>query len=282
MEDYRKNWGECLRMIREKVADDHAYDVWFSGIVMDGYDAERNELVLRVPSRYVYEYLEMYCVKLLSQVLSANFKPGVRLSYRVEKEAAVQAQQGFEVNVDSQRVSVPNARKRLEDGLRHFLGDEYKWLPEYDKVAGWLTDNKGRGLLLVGAPGLGKTLLCTKILPVILGRKVPVVSAQEMNSRIDELLKEKCVIIDDLGKEPVEIRNYGNRRTPFFELCDAAEKNGSVLIITTNLATTPKPQGWSGPYPYPTSIEERYGQAVSSRLRAIIRVVLLEGEDMRH
>ena len=97
-----------------------------------------------------------------------------------------------------------------------------------------------------------------------------------MNSRIDDLLKEKCIIVDDLGKEPVETRTYGNRRTPFFELCNAAEQQGKLLIINTNLSTTP-----TRDTRYPTSIKERYGEAVLSRLRATVHVVIFEGKDMR-
>ena len=100
-----------------------------------------------------------------------------------------------------------------------------------------------------------------------------------MNTRIDELLTQRCIIIDDLGKEDVEVKNYGNRRHPFFELCDAAEKRGILLIITTNLSTNILPEQYRSIYP--DSIEGRYGKEVFSRLRAITRSIAITHDDMR-
>ena len=281
MENYSKQWDDCLAKIRGKVNDERVYKTWFADVRFESYDEQQNTIIVRVPSNYVYEYLEQNCIRLLSWGCSeAGFKPGVRLGYRIAKEPTFAQledylrQQGFDTGTGKPRFRIPDARNRLEAGLKHYLGDGYQWLPAYDRVADWLGDNKGRGLLCVGTCGLGKTLVCTRILPVLLGRKIPSCTAIEMNSRIDELLKERCVIIDDLGKEPVETITYGNRRTPFFELCDAAERQGKLLIITTNLSTTPDKR-------YPASIQERYGEPVIGRLRSITRAIEFTGEDLR-
>jgi DNA replication protein DnaC len=162
----------------------------------------------------------------------------------------------------------------MEKGLQHYLGGRAKWLPCYDQVAQWLNDNKGRGLLCIGTSGLGKTLICERILPVILGSKIKTVTADALHEHIDDLLKERAVIIDDLGKEPA--KRYGQPDTSFYKLCDAAERNGILLIITTNLST----RQVNNPL-YPSSIEERYGADVISRLRATTRVVMFEGQDLR-
>lgn len=275
MERYQQQWNDCQQFIRGNV-DPHVYDVWFSQLACESYDEERNAVVLTVPSHYVYEYIEELHVPLMNRALSAAFKPGVRLSYRIRKEQAAPAV-GWSDAQKIPQLSISNAMERLQKGLKHYLGDSVKWIPAYDQVVEWLSDNKGRGLLCMGASGLGKTLICEKILPVLFGKKVKVVTAQEMNAGIDELLKEKCIIIDDLGKEPVEYKRYGNARKPFFELCDAAEKRGILLVITTNLSTTPVP----GNPLYPMSIEDRYGKDVISRLRSIVHVIEFKGKDMR-
>ena len=277
-------WNNATLFIREQLQNDDIYDTWFSGVECERYDESTNTLTLRVPNAYIYKCLEHFCLRILSQALERAYQPGVHLQYRIaQKEPSFSdvadylQQFGYRPKVNNRRISIMDARKRMEDGLRYFLGEgKYKWLPAYDRIADWLSDNKGRGLLCIGTSGLGKTLICQRILPVIIGSNIPSVTAQEMNTRIDELLKERCVIIDDLGKEDVEIRNYGNRRHPFFELCDAAEKNGNILIINTNLSTTPvrDPR-------YPDSIQSRYGNEVLSRLRATTKAVLFEGEDMR-
>ena len=277
-------WNNAKQLIREQLRNPDIYDTWFADVECERYDEATNTLTLRVPNVYIYKCLEHFCLRILSQAIEKTYQPGAHLQYRIAQkepsfsEVAEYLQQlGFKPASGNVRISVPDARKRLEDGLKYFLGkDAYKWLPAYEKVADWLSDNKGRGLLCVGTSGLGKTLICQRILPVIIGSNIPSVTAQEMNARIDDLLKERCVIVDDLGKEEAEIKYYGNRRHPFFELCDAAEKNGNILIINPNLSTTPvrDPR-------YPDSIQSRYGNEVLSRLRATTKAVLFEGEDMR-
>jgi len=277
-------WRECQLMFRDSVSE-HVYNTWFSEIGIEDLDEEQNTLVLRVPSHYVYEYLEECHIGLLSKVLNSVFKrPGLQLAYRVGEETPSFGRVVDYLNIGKTdagktAIAIPDARERLENGLRYYLHDKAKWLECYDKIAEWLSDNKGKGLLCVGPSGLGKSLICRKILPVILGNNVKTVTAREMNTRIDELLLERCVIIDDLGKEQVEDVNYGRRRRPFLEMCDAAEQNGTLLIIATNLSTTPVSERYRTVYP--CSIEERYGSDVIDRLRATTKVVVFRGESMR-
>ena len=275
MEEYREKWQQCLQVIRQQVGQ-KAYDVWFKDVVLESYDPGKNTVMLTLPHRYVYEYLEEVRTPLLRQSLDAVFGTGTQLNYRIRKTPVSVPAVEFPPTRQIPRFSIPNGHERLEKGLQHYLGDKARWLQDYDQVADWLTDNKGRGLLCIGTPGLGKTLICEKILPVILGRKIKTVNARDMGAQIDELVKERAVIIDDLGKEPVEYKNYGNVRKPFFELCDAAERNGILLIINTNLS----PQVVNNPL-YPDSIEHRYGREVLDRLHTIVKAVLFRGDSLR-
>lgn len=156
---------------------------------------------------------------------------------------------------------------------------EPKWLDCYTKVAEWLGDNQGRGLICVGPCSLGKSVICCQALPYLFKRHFDiepmVVTATEMNQRIDELLgycgQNRVIIVDDLGKEPVSV--YGRR--PFFELVDKAEVTGTLLIITTNLRTTKH-----AAIQFP-SIEERYGTPTLERLKTLTKVVMFKGESLR-
>ena len=275
MKSEELSWQRCLQLISENVSE-HVFDVWFKDITIVSYDQEKNHVVLEIPSAYVYEYIEELHVEMMNKVLNAVFMPGVKLGYRLRKLPVSTPAVDFSDAGRIPQFSIPNARERMEKGLQHYLGDRARWLPCYDEVAGWLADNKGRGLLCIGSSGLGKTLVCEKILPVILGHKVKTVTAREMGAHIDDLMKERCVVIDDIGREPVEYKSYGNVRKPFFELCDAAERNGILLIITTNLSTSRV----SNPL-YQSSIQERYGADVISRLRAVVKVVEFKGDDLR-
>lgn len=281
-------WNECLEMIRQQIKDEWVVPTWFEPIVCESYDSEARVLTLSVPSKYVVEFIEHYYVRLMQQVITRVYGEGVTLQYHLA--AAPEYARGqvpgsaqpadTDARYLSPGISIPNAKERMQKGLQHFLGDDAKWLPEYDEIADWLSDNRGRGLLLIGTSGLGKSLICQKILPVLLseafGDVVDVVNAREMGQVLDVLLQRRCVIIDNLGSEPVsEMVNYRKRR-PFFELCDAAEQRGLLLIINTTLSTTRV----RNPL-YPQSIQERYGNEVLDRLRATTRVVELRGKSMR-
>ena len=80
-------WGDCLHLIKENVTEQQ-YKTWFAPIVFEKYDEERQNLLVQVPSRYVYEYLEQYYVALLSKALFRCFGTNVRLNYRIVVDRA--------------------------------------------------------------------------------------------------------------------------------------------------------------------------------------------------
>lgn len=283
MENLKQRWQQCLQLIREKINDPWVYNTWFSAINIERYDEQQKTILLQVPSQYVYEFLEHYYLRLLTWAIGETFQQGIRLQYRIVERKApgyievedYLLQRGLDTGQQRLQISIPDARERLRDGLLRHVGENYKWLPAYDRVAEWLNDNRGRGLLCIGTGGLGKTVICRKLLPVIIGiHNAAFVSALDMHKHIDTLLKERVVIIDDLGKEPARV--YGEENRAFLRLCDAAEQNGNLLIINTRLSTTPVADTR-----YPTSIQERYGTDVLDRLRATTRAVLFEGENLR-
>lgn len=189
---------------------------------------------------------------------------------------------GFNPYPRRQLLQVPQAREMLAAGLRYYLGDDAKWLPCYDEVAAWLSDNHSRGLLCIGPCGLGKTLIVQNIIPVIIRqyceRIVSSFSAQEMNDNINELVKYRMLVVDDVGTEPAVKIDYGERSSPFLKLCDAAEKKGILLMMTANLRTTHGVDSQGNVIP---SIEDRYGALVLSRLRSVVKIVQFKGKDMR-
>ena len=80
-------WGDCLHLIKENVTEQQ-YKTWFEPIVFEKYDAENQMLLVQVPSRYVYEYLEQYYVTLLSKVICRCFGANVQLNYRIVVDRA--------------------------------------------------------------------------------------------------------------------------------------------------------------------------------------------------
>ncbi|MFW6275311.1 MAG: hypothetical protein ACOC2M_01600 [bacterium] len=163
--------------------------------------------------------------------------------------------------------SIPNPEI---DGIFKRITGKFQYLPEYKKIEDWLKNNEGKGLLMIGANGRGKTVLGKFIIPYLFHefhRKViTTVDAQEMNTQLDKLLKKKLVSIDDIGTEEQRII-YGERRWALPEIVDKAEKNRNIVILTSNLDAD--------------AIESKYGIRTRERIRAICKVVVFEGESLR-
>lgn len=178
---------------------------------------------------------------------------------------------GFSPIPDRVFISIPDARGHLEQGLAYFVGERYTWLPEYEKVAQWLSNNNGKGLLCFGNCGRGKSVICGKIIPLLLNhyhhKVVSCYDAQTMNNDIDDVKRKHIIYIDDIGIENVSIK-FGEKRLAFPEIVDEAEKKGKLLIITTNLSLA--------------EIEQKYGERTKDRLIAIVDNVLFKGKSLRH
>ena len=182
---------------------------------------------------------------------------------------------GYPQEIDRVQINIPNAEKRLRGGLQYVVnmksGCNAEWNEHnYRPIVDWMTDNKGKGLLMFGGCGLGKSVIGMYILPLLIKdvhkKVVNIFSAQELNKNIDEILKLHIIYIDDIGTED-NLNSYGNKRMPFAELCDAAEKNGKLLILTTNLSID--------------ELTQRYGDRVVDRLIATTKAVPFTGDSLR-
>ena len=174
-------------------------------------------------------------------------------------------------------IRLRDASEVLKRGLRYFLGDNSSWLPEYEAISDWLSDNNGKGLLFYGSNGRGKTVICSKILPIIFQYYLHIEYIQYdaidlgENYRLtlgnnDLLWRRNPLIIDDIGTESI-INDYGEKHDIVSEIIDKAEKQNRLLILTTNLT--------------PDEISERYGVRTLDRLKAIVKSVKTIGNSLR-
>jgi DNA replication protein DnaC len=133
---------------------------------------------------------------------------------------------------------VPDAAQMLRSAMEYFIGGDFVWLPEYEQVADWLTDNRGRGLCLYGANGTGKTVLIQKAIPILLfrfcRRVVKCFNYYELNTHAENITGFRLLSIDDVGLEN-EAAIYGNKRWIFPEIMDIAEKRNGAVIFSSNL-----------------------------------------------
>ena len=177
---------------------------------------------------------------------------------------------GFNPVPDRVHFVIPDAPNVLLRGINYFTENKATWLKEYDEVAEWLSNNLGRGLFCYGNCGRGKTLICCKIIPILLNhycRKiVTCYSAEQMNANLDALLQKHIQARDDIETENYR-SVYGSKRLSFAEVCDETEKKGKLLIVTTNLTLT--------------EIREKYGERTMDRLVATTRLINFKGDSLR-
>lgn len=164
---------------------------------------------------------------------------------------------------------IKNAKEKSESILKNYI-TKFQPKKEYEEIYSWLEDNKGRGLLLVGTCGLGKSLFSQIVIPYLLLKEcrlqVNVVKAVDLQENFQALKNRKILSIDDIGIEPL-LNEYGQKRDCFCELMDKSDTNGTLIIATTNLNSK--------------QLEERYGERTLDRLRGNMKVVVLKGNSMR-
>lgn len=191
----------------------------------------------------------------------------------MEETLKLMKEHGMKVPSENVYIKINDAEQILKNALKYFIGlqgRDAEWIPEYKQVSEWLNDNKGRGLFLYGNCGRGKTILAQYVLPAILlkytGKVVSCYDAQEMNSKIDEVLTKKIICLDDIGTEEL-LNSFGNKRLTFLEVIDATEKYGKLLIITTNLNQE--------------QLLEKYGDRAMDRVKSTTKRVLFVGNSFR-
>ena len=178
-------------------------------------------------------------------------------------------------------LKVANAREKLMYAMVDCLGERTKWLPQYDEVADWLSDNHGLGLMLMGSPGMGKTVVIHRVLPPLIERwarkVVKCYEALDLNdtdtdnrgrevSRYKHIVQSRLIAIDDVGTEPVA-QEYGEYHDYFSELVDKCERGNKLLLCSTNLSVD--------------EMKERYGLRTIDRLAALTRIIYFTGESFR-
>lgn len=170
-------------------------------------------------------------------------------------------------------VSIDGATMGLVRGLEHFIGQDYTWLPAYDRVAKWLQNNEKKGLLMVGGNGTGKTTM-EKIIKRILEVYFENITGKQVTCMFTSVYKIKDAwdyyspyqIIDDLGKETIS-KTFGEVHDYFTQIIDRAEQSGQLLICSSNLTKE--------------ELHEKYDGRTLDRMRALFKTVFFEGQSMR-
>jgi len=146
--------------------------------------------------------------------------------------------------------------------------DVYKHLDSYDEIIDWLSDTKGRGLMLMGECGLGKSTILNYVIPAIFRTKtnksMKSIPAKELGAI--ERSDASFIIIDDLGTESIK-NDYGTKIDAVADAISYAEDSSKTLLITTNLDAE--------------DLTKRYDERTLDRLRKC-KVVVIKGKSFRN
>ena len=104
-------WDNCLQLIKANVTEQQ-FKTWFAPIVFENFSETTRELLVQVPSSYVYEYLEQYYVGLLSKVFARVIGPNVKLRYRIVTDKG----HGFVQEMDSEQPAEIESPQPLKGG----------------------------------------------------------------------------------------------------------------------------------------------------------------------
>ena len=107
-------WDKCLALIRENISEKQ-YNAWFKRTVFESFTKETKTVLLRVPSPFVYEYLEENYVDLLRKVLTRAFGNGVNLSYRIVTDSENKKTQVVEGDEPAEESMRPQQRTHANE-----------------------------------------------------------------------------------------------------------------------------------------------------------------------
>lgn len=99
-----KVWNECLLLIRNNV-NSQSYKTWFEPIAPVNFDG--NQLIVRVPSQFFYEWLEEHYYTLINKSLSDIVGTTIELVYKIEAEKNITTENPQPVDAQSEPRSQP-------------------------------------------------------------------------------------------------------------------------------------------------------------------------------
>ena len=133
MTNYAYNFQPVMEALAEKYKrkGKHWYDTWLGCVRFESFDEKTRRLIVQVPSNYVVEYIEEHLVGAMAEALQSAFSGPLKLSYRVVSPgpsfgdiATFLQRQRQDRGVGPVHIQIPNARLRLEEGIKYFLKDK--------------------------------------------------------------------------------------------------------------------------------------------------------------
>ena len=259
-------WEQSLRLIKENVSEQQ-FNTWFKPIVLESYDEKDRKITVRVPSMFVYEYLEEKYVDLLRKVLTRVFGEGVRLAYGIvvdktnnvgvvaTPDDSVAGQSGSDKNTlsgsaDSTEDSLPfDSQLNPKQTFENFIEGTSNKLPRSIglSIAEHPSTSQFNPLFVFGPSGCGKTHLINAIgiraKQLYPKMRVLYVSARlfqvqyvdaSLKNTVNDFIKfyqtVDLLIVDDIQEW---VTKSGTQNT-FFHIFNHLFRNGKRIILASD------------------------------------------------
>lgn len=143
--------------------------------------------------------------------------------------------------------------------------------------------NVHKGIYLQGAVGCGKTTLMlalTEVLQVVTGLAIRTVNAKQLYKQIQQegirSLANKPLLIDELGREALEVNDFGNKMRPFAELMELRYESGARTFFTSNFRLETLSRGFNE-----QGEAIGYGKYIGERIQETTNIVTMPGSSRR-
>lgn len=171
----------------------------------------------------------------------------------------------YEVEVAERRM-----RYKPTQEIEKMLGKVSNWLC-------WQSETRKPGLMLVGKCGNGKTTMAKaicRLIEVLYNRRVWAMNASDIvelqlndADRFRNFKTATQIFIDDLGTEPVEVKDFGTVKAPLIDILYHRYEAMKFTICTTNEDDL--------------SLKAKYGDRIADRLNEMFNRFAFEAHSFR-
>lgn len=160
---------------------------------------------------------------------------------------------------------------KIDDDNREIIRQLYLYFIGSD-ICKW---NIHAGIILAGKIGCGKTLLMTSYIQLsneLINKQITSFHSKDLADVIKEKgikeILQRPIFIDELGREEVEVKDFGTVMRPIIELISARYEIGARTYATTNFKLDP--------------LTEKYGDFIVSRLLEMCNYIIMPGDSRRN